>query len=203
MDHGVLLIVCGPSGVGKTSLCRGLLEARTRLKLSVSYTTRAPREGEVDGVAYHFVDVPTFLEMREQGRFAEWAEVHGNFYGTSVDVIRSCWRDGQDVLFDIDYQGARQLTERFPHATTVLITPPDMHTLESRLRHRGTDDEATIARRLGAARHELNQYALFDYLVENGSFDEALEGLTMIYDASRYRRIHHEARLAAILSEQP
>lgn len=191
MDHGVLLIVCGPSGVGKTSLSNALLAARPRLQLSVSYTTRKPRGQEEDGVDYHFVDVPTFAAMKEEGRFAEWAEVHGNFYGTSVDVIEGCWREGQDLLFDIDYQGARQLKERFVHATTVLVTPPDMKTLEARLRSRGTDDEETVQRRMSAARHELSQFELFEYLVENQDFEEALRGLFAIYDASRYKRLHH------------
>lgn len=186
MAQGVLLIVCGPSGVGKTSLCDALLGDRARLMMSVSYTTRARRGEEVDGEAYHFVSKEEFLEMRSAGVFAEWAEVHGNFYGTSREVIHAAWSNGKDLLFDIDYQGARQLRAAYPESTAVLVGPPDMETLEERLRGRGTDDEEVIRRRLAAARHELSQYELFDYVVENGSFRHALAGLRSIYDAASF-----------------
>lgn len=188
MAKGVLLIVCGPSGVGKTSLCDALLEAHPRLTMSVSYTTRERRGDEVDKIAYHFIDDAEFEQMRENGRFAEWAEVHGNCYGTSTEVIEQGWRDGRDLIFDIDYQGARQLKQRFPNATAVLITPPDFETLENRLRSRGTDSDEDIAVRLAAARYELAQYPLFDYVVENERFDRAVEVLNSIYIASRHTR---------------
>lgn len=188
MAKGVLLIVCGPSGVGKTSLCDALLQARSQLTLSVSYTTRDRREGEVDGESYHFVDHQQFERMREAGEFAEWAEVHGNYYGTPISAVEQAWDSGQDVLFDIDYQGARQLRERYPDATAVLVAPPDMETLARRLTGRGTDSDEVIEQRLQAARHELAQYPLFDYVVENGEFDEAVETLEAIYVASRHAR---------------
>lgn len=188
MASGVLLILCGPSGVGKTSLGRALLDSCQKLTLSVSYTTRPRRGGEVDGEDYHFVDEEKFVEMRRSDAFAEWAEVHGNFYGTPISAIENAWAAGKDVLFDIDYQGARQLKERFPDAAAVLVVPPDMETLETRLRGRGTDSQAVIEKRLANARHELEQYELFDYIVENGEFDEAVESLQAIYRAAQNAR---------------
>jgi guanylate kinase len=202
MKKGVLFIVCGPSGVGKTSLSRELLESRERLTLSVSYTTRAPRDGEVDGVDYHFVDEETFEEMRDREQFAEWARVHGNFYGTPVSGILDAWKADQDVLFDIDYQGARQLEERFPEeARGVLVIPPSMAILEERLRGRATDAEDVIKRRLDAARHELAQFELYDYILENDDFDLALQQLTAIYDASTCLMPLNRARMMELLGE--
>ena len=188
MAKGVLLIVCGPSGVGKTSLCDVLLEARERLTLSVSYTTRPRRGQEVDGQAYHFIDDDKFKAMRDADEFAEWAEVHGNYYGTSTSVIEAAWERDRDLLFDIDYQGARQLKDRYPEATAVLVAPPDLETLEARLRGRGTDSDEVIEGRLKAARHELGQFPLFDYIVENGEFDRAVDVLQSIYTAARHAR---------------
>lgn len=201
MAKGVLFIVCGPSGVGKTSLCDGLLESRSRLCLSISFTTRARRGDEVDGEDYHFVDVPQFLRMRDEGKFAEWAQVHGNYYGTARSVIESNWRNNRDLLFDIDYQGAAQLKEVYPEATTVLIAPPDFKTLEERLRGRNTDTEDVIQRRLEAARHELGQYDLFDYIVENRDFSKALNSLECIYDAALSSRSLHEDWLRELLKK--
>ena len=186
MDQkGVLLIVCGPSGVGKTSLCDALLERHDRLRFSVSYTTRDPRDYEVDGEDYHFVETGAFVRMREEGAFAEWANVHGNWYGTSFQVIRDAWDDGQDLLFDIDYQGARQLKESFPGSTGVLVIPPDMETLASRLRGRGSESEEAFERRFENAREELAEFELFDYVVENDEFDEAADVLSSVYVAAR------------------
>ncbi len=184
---GLLFIVCGPSGVGKTTLCRRLLSERDTLKLSISYTTRAPRGAEQNGVAYHFVDEAKFVEKKDAGDFAEWAHVHGNYYGTSVEVIEQLWADGFDVLFDIDYQGAAQLKERFPSSVATLVIPPSMAELEQRLRGRGTDADDVVARRLAAARHELEQYAIFDFLLPNHDLDAASENLASIYDVSRFR----------------
>lgn len=188
MAKGALLIVCGPSGVGKTSLCDALLDRRPQLTLSISYTTRERRGEETSGENYHFVDEEEFQRMRDEEKFAEWAEVHGNYYGTPVSVIEKAWESGRDVLFDIDYQGARQLTSRYPDATAVLVAPPDLKTLAERLHGRGTDTEEVIESRLQAARHELSQYPLFDYVIENGEFDEAIDVLESIYVAARHTR---------------
>lgn len=197
--EGVLLVVCGPSGVGKTSLSRELRARRERLGVSVSVTTRAPREGEVDGVHYNFVDPQRFRELRDRGYFAEWAEVHGHHYGTPVSEIREAFDDDRDLIFDIDVQGAHQLQNRFPGAVAVLVVPPDMETLERRLRGRGTDPDEVIERRLAAARDEMSHWRSFDYIVVNDEFDVALDRMTAIYDASRSARRVRAAHMRALL----
>lgn len=201
-QQGVLLIVCGPSGVGKTSLCEEMLGRFDRLKFSVSYTTRDAREGEVDGDDYHFVDREEFDRMREHDEFAEWAKVHGNYYGTSFDVIRTAWKRGNDLLFDIDYQGARQLKESFPGSTGVLIIPPDMATLERRLSKRGSETNESFERRLHNAREELAQYQLFDYIVENDDFEVAADHLGSIVTAARHHRVLQHERVERLLDDQ-
>lgn len=186
---GILFIVCGPSGVGKTTLSRHLREARPDVGLSVSYTTRSVRGKEVDGESYHFVDVAEFEAMRDRGEFAEWAGVHGNYYGTSVKIVEDALTCGRDLLFDIDYQGARQLRERFPrHAVTTLVVPPSMQVLRERLTGRGTESAEELATRIEAARHELEQWETFDFLVENADLDDARRRLVSIYDASASMR---------------
>lgn len=201
MANGLLLILCGPSGVGKTSLSDSLLSDSPFLSVSISYTTRPQRGEEKEGEAYHFVSPDRFLEMRDSGAFAEWAEVHGNYYGTSRAVIEEAWESGKDLLFDIDYQGAKQLKEAYPDAVAVLIAPPDMETLEERLRGRGTDSPEVIRRRLGAARHELEQYHLFDYIIENGNFNRARKDLFAVYLASRNARTIRESWLREMLEK--
>lgn len=199
---GILFIVCGPSGVGKTSLGRVVRERHPRLVLSVSYTTRAPRNNERDGVDYHFVDMPTFERMRDAGDFAEWAMVHGNAYATPKVAITDAWAAGQDVLFDIDYQGAAQLIEAFPtEAVSVLVAPPSMQELEGRLRGRKTDDEATIQRRLKNAREELEQHELFDFIMFNDDFDTAADALERIYVASQNRAHLRRGALVDLLEQ--
>ncbi len=202
MRKGVLFIVCGPSGVGKTSLTHRLLEARPRLTLSVSYTTRAPRDGEVDAQDYHFVDEDTFAEMRDHEQFAEWARVHGNFYGTPVKGILDAWKNDRNVLFDIDYQGARQLKDRFPEESRgVLVIPPSMKVLEQRLRGRDTDTDEVIERRLEAARHELAQFEMYDYIIENDDFERALAQLGAIYEACTLEMPQSRDKMMELLGE--
>jgi len=192
MSQGILLITCGPSGVGKTSLGRELRAAYPRLVLSVSYTTRPMRDGEVNGVDYHFTDRQTFERMRDAGEFAEWAEVHGNYYATPKSEIYGAFERGEDVFFDIDYQGAEQLIAAFPEeSVSLLVVPPSMPELERRLRGRKTDSDEVIARRLKAAAHELAQFELFDFIVANDEFDRALEDMVAIYRASRMRTSLH------------
>lgn len=197
---GLLFIVCGPSGVGKTSLGRALRARHSNLVLSVSATTRPIRTGEVDGTDYHFLSVPEFLSLRDQGAFAEWAEVHGNYYGTLRSAIDDAWRANHDVLFDIDYQGAIQLQAAYAVETvSVLVTPPSMSKLKQRLTDRGTDSQEVINDRLDAARHELDQYAVYDYILPNDVFDEALDDLEGIYLASLRRTVLAGPVLQALL----
>lgn len=183
----MLLIVSGASGVGKSTLCRQLLDEQAELDLSVSTTTRPPRGREKNGEHYHFVDVPTFERMRDEDAFAEWAEVHGNYYGTSRAVIDEAIAAGRSVLFDIDYQGAEQLLEAYPDAVAVMVLPPDMETLERRLRGRGTDAEAVIERRMAKARDEMRHAPSFQHLIVNDDLDTAMATLRGIYLAGRSR----------------
>ncbi len=200
-QKGVLLIVCGPSGVGKTSVCRQLRKDHDRLRFSVSVTTRPPRDKEVDGEDYHFVDPKEFDRMKEEGAFAEWAHVHGNQYGTTFETLRSAWAENSDLIFDIDYQGARQLKESFPDATSVLVVPPSMSTLRDRLSSRGSEDAETIDRRMDNARQELAQYEIFDFIVENDELEEAAETMECIYRAARHRRRFQAHRVESLLDD--
>ncbi|MQY51391.1 guanylate kinase [Rhodocyclus tenuis] len=182
---GNLYIVAAPSGAGKTTLVRLLLERDAGIRLSVSFTTRAPRVGEVDGVHYNFVDVPTFRAMIEAGQFLEWAEVHGNFYGTSKPWIDAEMAAGRDVLLEIDWQGAQQVRTLFPKAIGVFILPPSLEELARRLGGRGTDSAETIARRLAAAQEEMRHAAEFDYVIINRDLADALEDLASVVRSSR------------------
>lgn len=192
---GILYIVSAPSGAGKTTLVRGLLERDRGVRLSISYTTRAPREGEQEGVAYHFVDIPRFLAMREANEFLEWAEVHGNYYATSKPWIEAQLAAGQDVLLEIDWQGAQQVRRLFPEAVGIFIMPPSFAELESRLRGRGKDSEEVIARRLAAAEDEMRQVNQFDYVIINNDLPEAQADLLAVVRAARLKtriaRVRH------------
>ena len=191
---GTLFIVTAPSGAGKTTLVSGLLDRDPMVRLSVSYTTRAPREGEVDGRHYHFVDVATFRALRDKGEFLEWAEVHSNYYGTSKAWLEEQTRSGKDILLEIDWQGAQQVRKVFPKAVGVFIMPPSLEELERRLRGRGTDSEDVIARRVLGARGEMRHVAEFDYVIINEDLPAALEDLVAVVRASRLRYANQEAR---------
>jgi len=185
--RGALFVVSAPSGAGKTTLCR---EARVRLSdlaYSVSYTTRAPRPGEIDGTDFHFVSEPEFRRLRERGEFAEWATVHGNLYGTRASVLEAALSDGQDILLDIDTHGAAQLRRRYPEAVLVFIVAPSLADLERRLRERRSDAAGEIARRLTRAREEIALWRQYDYLIVNRDLKEAGEQLTAIIVAERSR----------------
>ena len=184
---GTLFIVTAPSGAGKTTLVRGLLQRDARVQLSISFTTRAPRSGEQDGREYHFVDVPTFRALRDRGEFLEWAEVHGNYYATSKVWLRDQIAAGRDTLLEIDWQGAQQVRKSFPEAVGVFIMPPSMEELEARLRGRGTDSDEVISRRLLGARGEMRHVAEFDYVIINNEIDVALDDLVAVVRAARLR----------------
>jgi guanylate kinase len=184
---GNLFIVAAPSGAGKTTLVKMLLGRDAGIGLSVSYTTRAPRPGEQDGREYHFVDVPAFLAMRERGDFLESAEVHGNFYGTSRRWIAEQMAAGRDILLEIDWQGARQVRALFHDCIGIFVMPPSVAELERRLRGRGQDSEAVIARRLAAAMDEMRHLHEFDYVIINNKLPEAIEDLQAVVRAVRLR----------------
>jgi guanylate kinase len=184
---GNLFIVSAPSGAGKTTLVKMLLERDTGISLSVSTTTRAPRLGEVNGREYHFVDAPVFLARREQGEFLESAEVHGNHYGTSRAWIEQQMAAGQDILLEIDWQGAQQVRRLFPGSIGIFILPPSLEELERRLRGRGQDNAEIIARRTAAALDEMRHVREFDYVIINNKLPEAIEDLQTVVRSVRLR----------------
>jgi guanylate kinase len=204
MAQGTLFIVSAPSGAGKTSLVRELIESLDGIQVSVSHTTRERREGEVDGVNYHFVDVPTFEAMVEQGDFFEYARVFDNYYGTSRRTVEAMLAAGQDVILEIDWQGARQVRQQLPDAVSVFILPPSREELERRLASRGTDEHAVIARRMRDAVEEMTHHDEYDYLVINDDFTTALRELQSLVIARRLTREkvseHHAPLLTALLS---
>ncbi|MFC4486732.1 guanylate kinase [Tepidiphilus baoligensis] len=202
---GTLYIVTAPSGAGKTTLVHAVLEREPGLALSISYTTRPPRPGEIDGRDYRFIGREEFLRLRDRGELLEWAEVHGNYYGTSRTWIEDQLQQDRDVLLEIDWQGARQVRRIFPQAVSVFILPPSIATLEARLRGRGTDSEATIARRLAAAREEMRHVEEFDYVIINDRLERAIDELTAVVRAARLRlpvqKRRHAAYFAQLLQE--
>ena len=198
-QQGILFVVSAPSGAGKTSLVRALLERDPSVALSVSCTTRPPRDGEHDGLHYHFLDRGVFEAAAAAGRFVEHAEVFGNLYGTREDDLRAHLETGGDLILEIDWQGARQVRSRFPGVVGVFIAPPTLSELERRLRGRGTEGEEVIARRLSQALEDLGHFAEYDYLVINGRFESALDDLAAIVLAERLRVSRRRDRIAALL----
>ncbi len=182
---GQLYVITAPSGAGKSTLIAKLLVDEPGLTLSVSYTTRPPRPGEQNGREYHFVDEATFLDMRERGEFLESAEVHGNRYGTSKRVITGALARGQNLVLEIDWQGAQQVCKLYPDSVSIFILPPSIEELERRLRARGQDSEAVILRRLDNAREELRHRREFKYAIINKDFDKARRELGQIIRAER------------------
>jgi guanylate kinase len=201
MSDFLLLIVSSPSGAGKTTLCNRLRAEFPQLRFSVSHTTRKPRPNEVDGREYHFTNPATFKSMIGQGAFAEWAQVHGNLYGTSLSEIEIARKTANGVLFDIDYQGARQIKARMPEAVGVFILPPSLAELERRLRGRGTEDEATTLRRLEAAKGEIEHYGFFDYVIVNDDVQRAYDNLRALVFAERCKRDRHALLCEQLLAE--
>lgn len=187
-DDFLLLILSSPSGAGKTTLCNRLRQTFPGLRFSVSHTTRKPRANEQDAREYHFVQRDAFHDLVRANGFAEWAEVHGNLYGTSVAEIEKARAASDGVLFDVDYQGARQIRARYAEAITVFVLPPSLAELERRLRSRASEDEASLRTRLSAALGEVEQYGFFDYIVVNDDLDLAALQLESIVHAEHCRR---------------
>ncbi|MFO7578949.1 guanylate kinase [Nitrosomonas halophila] len=182
-----LFVISAPSGAGKTSVVHGLLQTDVTVSLSISYTTRLPRENEVNGRDYVFVDQTLFREMLADGEFLESAEVYGNFYGTSRRWIEETMAAGQDVLLEIDCQGAQQVRQLYPQSTSIFILPPSLEILERRLRQRGLDENRIIERRLSAARDEVGHLNKFDYVVVNHKLDQAVQEVACIMRAERLK----------------
>lgn len=199
---GLLYVVCGPSGVGKTSLVRALVARRPGLALSVSFTTRPPRPGEQDGVAYHFVSAERFAAMQAAGEFLEHAKVFDHHYGTGAAAVAQSLAGGQSVVLEIDWQGARQARDRLPGCITVMILPPSVAALRARLGGRG-DDPQIIGRRMRDALAELGHWPEFDYLVVNDAFEQALDDLCAITRAAELACDTQRSWLAANLPELP
>jgi guanylate kinase len=199
--RGMLVVISSPSGAGKTTLARMLAESQ-KLVFSVSYTTRPPRAGERDGVDYKFVSEDEFSQMVERQEFAEWAVVHGSRYGTAVHAVNRALEDGTDYLFDIDWQGGRQIRQQWPNESVLIfILPPSIAELERRLRRRATDSSDAIARRLATAKRELEHYGEYDYLVVNDNLDRAHQQLDAIVEATRCSRIRGAHLAEELLAE--
>lgn len=184
---GSLFVLSAPSGTGKTSLVKALLQKDINLSLSVSYTSRSARNEEVHGRDYYFVERKVFEQMLDQGEFLESAEVYGNLYGTSQKWINNAINAGQDVLLEIDTQGAQQVRKIFPKAVSIFILPPSLETLETRLKNRNQDCQEAIVRRMAAARQEISHVSEYDYVIINKSLDKALRDLICVIQAERLR----------------
>jgi len=192
-------VISAPSGAGKTSLVKALVDGTPHLKVSVSYTTRARRTGETDGINYHFVSREKFLEKVQQGDFLEHAEVFGNLYGTSQSWVEQQLGSGDDIILEIDWQGAQQIRKLMPAAITIFILPPSREILIKRLRDRGQDSEDIIARRTAEAINEMTHYAESDYLIINDNFQHALHDLQSIVHSERLRQVQQGARHEALI----
>ena len=187
--RGLMLVISSPSGAGKSTIARNILEADPEMKLSVSVTTRQRRPSEIEGVHYHFVSQKEFERLRSSDSLLEWAEVHGNFYGTPREAAENALAAGEDMLFDIDWQGALQLQEKMPaDVVSIFILPPSMAELQARLHRRAEDSEAVIATRLANARAEISHWREYDYVVVNDDLNRAFTSVRSIVEAERLRR---------------
>ncbi|MGX9417973.1 guanylate kinase [Vibrio sp. RC27] len=203
MGKGTLYIVSAPSGAGKSSLIAALLETNPTyaMKVSVSHTTRGPRPGEEDGVHYHFVEKANFEALIEKGEFLEYAEVFGNYYGTSRAWIEENLEKGIDIFLDIDWQGAQQIRPQMPLAKSVFILPPSKEELERRLNARGQDNEEVIAKRMSEAQSEISHYSEYDYVIVNDDFDVALMDFKAIIRAERVQQSKQAAKYSSMINE--
>jgi guanylate kinase len=199
--RGNLFILSAPSGAGKSSLIKALTERHPDMKVSVSHTTRNVRPGEENAVHYHFVTVDEFQAHINDGQFIEWAEVFGNFYGTSKIAIEMMLNDGIDVFLDIDWQGAQQIRELFPEVITIFIAPPSRHELRDRLIGRGQDDDSVINQRMAEAKSEISHYPEFDFLLVNDEFEQCLTELSTIVLAQRLKQANQAIKFDHLLKD--
>jgi guanylate kinase len=198
---GTLYIVSAPSGAGKTSLVKALIDALPQVRVSVSHTTRGMRPGEVDGVNYHFVSRESFIEMLDRNEFLEHAEVFGNLYGTSQRWLEKTLAEGYDLILEIDWQGAQQVRRLMPQARSIFILPPTQQALRQRLTNRGQDSDEVIERRMREAVNEMSHYVEYDYLVINDDFATALDDLKAIFRANQLQQGSQQQRHADLLSQ--
>ena len=203
MNHstGTLYIVSAPSGAGKTSLVKALIDVEPQIRVSVSHTTRAMRPGEVNGVNYHFVEREEFVKMIEHGDFLERAEVFGNLYGTSQSHLQQTLDEGHDLILEIDWQGAEQVRKLMPQARSIFILPPSQEALRQRLDNRGQDSDGIIDGRMREAVSEMSHYVDYDYLIINDDFALALEDLKAIFRANRLQQKRQQQRFGKLLAE--
>lgn len=201
MSQGTLYTISAPSGAGKTTLVKALVESTDNIQVSVSHTTRQPRRGEINGVNYHFVTKDEFLRMLENDLFLEHAQVFDNEYGTSQEWIVEQLNMGIDVILEIDWQGAQVVRRKMPEAVNIFILPPSRAALEQRLRHRGKDSKEVIAKRLRGAVEEMSHCVEYDYLVVNDDFEHALGDLQAIVRSQRLRQVVQAAKFEGLLSE--
>lgn len=198
---GNLFVVSSPSGAGKSSLISALLAKHADMKVSVSHTTRTPRPGEVDGQHYHFTDVATFKQLIQQNEFYEWAEVFGNYYGTSQSAINEQLEQGIDVFLDIDWQGAQQMRKLVPNIITLFILPPSQQELESRLNKRGQDSQEVIAGRMAQAKSEMSHFNEYDFVMINDDFEQTLFHFEQIVLSHRLQTDNQQSKFADLINE--
>lgn len=198
-SEGLLFVLSAPSGVGKTTIIRSVMSQRSELRFSVSCTTRSPRPGEVHGKDYHFLNREEFVQGIDRGRFLEWAQVHGEYYGTDGEQVERWLKEGRDVLLDIDVQGARQVRCTYPTAPTIFILPPSLEVLRERLVNRGTESEEQMNKRLAAARSELQEAPWYDFVIVNELLEEAVADFTAILRSCRCHPSFHGRRLKSFL----
>ncbi len=200
MKQGLLIVVSGASGTGKGTVCNALMESLPELAYSISATTRSPRKGEQDGVNYYFLAREEFEKMIEEGGFLEWAEVYGNYYGTPLKKIQERLAEGQDILLEIDTQGALKVMEKCPEGVFIFLLPPSLEELERRIRGRGTETEESIARRLGAAKEEIGVGRKYKYVVVNDRVGKAVEQIQAILVAE-HCRVEQNTKIFEVLEK--